>query len=96
MSIFFAARAQIAIAGIFAGLTFFINAFMGAWLVLPLGCIVMSLIWRQRISISQMLPQAVVGLIAYALLTAPVAHNILSNPDFGRNVGIPLFGVISS
>ena len=48
LAIFFAARAQIAIACIFAGLTFFLNAFMGAWLVLPLGCIVISLIWRQR------------------------------------------------
>lgn len=96
LAIFFAARAQIAIACIFAGLTFFLNAFMGVWLVLPLGCIVISLIWRQKISISQMLPQAVIGLIAYALLTAPVAYNILSNPDFGGNVGFDYSGYLRS
>jgi hypothetical protein len=87
LAIYFAARAQIVAAVVCAGLTFFINAFMGVWLVLPLVGIVASLIRRRVIATDRLFIQLMLGGIGYAILTAPVAYNILSNPDFGKSLG---------
>ena len=86
LAIYFAARAQIAVAIVCAGLTFFINAFMGVWLVLPLVGIVASLIWRRGIATDRLLAQLIIGGMGYVILAAPVAYNILSSPDFGKIV----------
>ena len=87
LAVYFAARARIAAAVVCAGLTFFINAFMGVWLVLPLAGVVASLIWRRVIAVDRLLIQLMLGGIGYAILAAPVAYNILSNPDFGKGFG---------
>jgi hypothetical protein len=87
LAIYFAARAQIVAAVVCAGLTFFINAFMGVWLVLPLVGIVASLIWRRVIATDRLFIKLMLGGIVYAILAAPVAYNILSNPDFGKSFG---------
>ena len=87
LAIYFAARAQIVAAVVCAGLTFFINAFMGVWLVLPFAAIVALLIWRRVITIDRLFIQLTLGAIGYAILAAPVAYNILSNPDFGKSLG---------
>lgn len=86
LAIYFAARAQIAVAIAFAGLTFFINAFMGVWLVLPLACIVATLLWQGRIGLMRLPMRLAIGGIVSAALAAPVLINILSNADFGKNV----------
>jgi hypothetical protein len=86
LAIYFAARAEIAIAVVFAGLTFFINAFMGVWVVLPLASVVASLLWRGRIGIRRLSAQLAVGGTLSAVLAAPVLINIFSNPDFGKAV----------
>ncbi len=87
LAIYFAVSARIAMAVVFAGLTFFINPFMGAWLALPLIGIFASLFRRQRIGGRQLLAQLTIGGIGYAILATPVVSNILSNSDFGRRAG---------
>jgi hypothetical protein len=83
-AISFAVRGRIAIATIWAGATFFVNAFMGVWLVAPLGAIVASLLVRGKIAIRSLLFQMTAGGLAAAAFAAPVLYNIFSNPDFGK------------
>jgi hypothetical protein len=80
----FAVRGRVAIATIWAGVTFFVNAFMGVWLIAPLGAIIASLLMRGKIAIRPLLLQMAAGGFVAAAFAAPVVFNILSNPDFGR------------
>jgi hypothetical protein len=77
-------RGQIALLAIWSGATFFINAFMGVWLLAPIGAVIALLLIRRRIALGSLLSQVAIGAIACAALAAPVISNVISNPDFGK------------
>jgi hypothetical protein len=86
LTIYFAARVQIAAAILCGGVTFFINAFMGVWLIAPVAAIIVWLLVQREIIVAQLWRQVLIGGIGSALLAIPVLHNVLSNPDFGMKL----------
>jgi hypothetical protein len=68
------------------GATCFLNAFMGVWAAVPLILIAALLIARREIGWPVLLRRITIGLIPFALFTAPVVQVILSNPAFGKPV----------
>ena len=71
------------IAFLFNGAVFLINAFFAIWNAIPLGLIILFLLFTRRITISKMLIEGAVGLLLFAALSYPVASNILANPELG-------------
>ena len=60
-----------AIAFLFNGAVFFINAFFAIWNALPLGLIILFLLFTRRITISKLLIEGAVGLLLFAALSYP-------------------------
>jgi hypothetical protein len=84
VAIALAIRGRIALAGVAAGVVFFINAFMGVWILAPLAAIAGLLLWQRKIGIAGLSVQALAGGAGYALLAFPIVWNVLGNPDFGK------------
>ena len=82
-TLYFAIRGRMAIAFLFNGAVFFINAFFAIWNALPLGLIILFLLFTRRITISKLLIEGAVGLLLFAALSYPVVSNILANPELG-------------
>jgi hypothetical protein len=82
-TLYFAIRGRLAIAFLFNGAVFFINAFFAVWNAIPLGLIIVFLLFTRRISIPKMLIEGAVGLLLFAALSYPVVSNIMANPEFG-------------
>src|SRR5208283_1246175 len=82
-TLYFAIRGRLAIAFLFNGAVFFINAFFAVWNAIPLGLIIVFLLFTRRITISKMLIEGAVGLLLFAALSYPVVSNIMANPEFG-------------
>jgi hypothetical protein len=72
-----------AIAFLFNGAVFFINAFFAIWNALPLGLIILFLLFTRRITISKLLIEGAVGLLLFAAVSYPVVSNILANLELG-------------
>jgi hypothetical protein len=88
LTLYFAARGRFAEALTLNGVTFFINAFMAIWTIIPLGMIAALLLWRRELAVRSFLLRLGVGLIAGGLFALPVLWNIASNPDVGTNAGV--------
>lgn len=86
LAIYFAAKRRYVGTMTLVGLTFFINAFMAVWLVLPIGCMAVSQLVRGQISLKVLCRDVLLGLVPCLLLTLPVLANILGNPEFGRPI----------
>ena len=81
-----AARRQVLLASTLNGLTFFINAFVGIWNVVPLAIIFGAQLRNGAIEWRTLARQGVLGMALAAILMFPVLRNIFSNPDFGRPI----------
>lgn len=81
LAIFFAVKARFDAALIFAGATFFINAFMGIWVLAPLMFIAIAILRNEETSRRSLLSQTIVGAIGFAAFAAPILYNALSNPE---------------
>jgi hypothetical protein len=88
LTFYFAAKGRFAEALTLSGLTFFINAFMAIWTILPLGLIAASLLWRRELQIRSFLFRVGAGFILGGLFTLPVLGNIIRNPEVGASAGI--------
>lgn len=79
------ARRRVTIAFAMNGVTFFINAFIAVWTAVPMAFILWFQ-WREgKWRLPTLLLHAVAGLAIFALLAAPVIHNIRINP-YGASV----------
>ena len=87
-TLYFAARGRFAEALALNGVTFFINAFMAIWTIIPLGMIAALLLWRRELAVRAFLLRLGGGLVIGGLFALPVLWNIISNPDFGAHIGI--------
>ncbi|WP_413989775.1 hypothetical protein ACMDCR_28105 [Labrys okinawensis] len=86
-----AARGRITAAFVMNGLTFFLNAFVAVWTVVPLLFIICTQ-WRQgRWTLRSLSKPAALGLAGAAFLAAPVVYNIMTNP---YTEATPAFGYI--
>ena len=81
IAIYFSIRSRFTAALFWTGATFFVNAFMGVWLAPVLLLIAITLLQERKIEIRTLLRQAVPGTAIAALFAAPIAYNILSNPE---------------
>jgi hypothetical protein len=88
LTLYFAARGRFAEALTLNGVTFFINAFMAIWMIIPLGMIAALLLWRRELAVRSFLLRLGGGLIVGGLFALPVLWNIVSNPDAGANAGV--------
>jgi hypothetical protein len=88
LTLYFAVRGRFAEALTLNGVTFFINAFMAIWTIIPLGMIAASLLWRRELAVRSFLLRLGCGLIGGGLFAFPVLWNIVSNPDAGANAGV--------
>lgn len=79
-----AARARLTTALALAGATFFCNAFMGMWGLAVLGAMTLWLVGGGVVRPVEAAKRLALGAPIFAILAAPVALAILSNPDFGR------------
>lgn len=78
-----AARRRLAVALALNGVTFFINAFIAVWNLVPLGLIVATLLARRHLAPGPALRQGLAGLLAFGLAAAPVVAAVRDNPAFG-------------
>jgi hypothetical protein len=83
ISLYFAARGRLTAAFGVNGAVFFVNAFIAVWNALPLGMIVLYLLYTQQINWRKAVIDGIVGLVVFFVLAAPVVWNILTNPEFG-------------
>lgn len=88
LTFYFAARGRFAEALTLNGITFFINAFMAIWTIIPLGMIAALLLWRRELEVRSFLRRLGGGLIVGGLFALPVLRNIVSNPDAGAKAGV--------
>lgn len=88
LTLYFAARGRFTEALTLNGVTFFINAFMAIWTIIPLGMIAASLLRRRELAVRSFLLHLGGGLIVGGLFALPVLWNIVSNPDAGANAGV--------
>lgn len=88
LTLYFAARGRFAEALALNGVTFFINAFMAIWTIIPLGIIATLLLSRRELTVRSFLLRLSGGLIIGGLFALPVLWNIASNPDLGANIGV--------
>jgi FAD binding domain len=88
-AIYCAARTNIAAAVACAGLTFFINAFMGVWLILPLASVMAMLVRRGDIGVSQLLHLAILweqlSALAFIVSVANATKEGHQSAKLGRN-----------
>lgn len=78
-----AARGRFAAALAWTGAAFFMNAFMGVWNLLPLGMMAAVGLACGEIGWRDCARSFMAGGLVFALFAAPVAANVLANPDFG-------------
>jgi hypothetical protein len=83
ISLYFAYRGRLTAAFGFNGAVFFVNAFIAVWNALPLGMIVLYLLFVQQVHWRKAAIDGAIGLLVFFMLSAPVIWNVLSNPDFG-------------
>jgi hypothetical protein len=88
LTLYFAARGRFAEALTLNGVTFFINAFMAIWTIIPLGIMAALLLWRRELALRAFLLRVGGGLIIAGLFALPVLWNIVSNPDADTNAGV--------
>ncbi|WP_238296487.1 hypothetical protein, partial [Methylobacterium soli] len=82
----FAARGRLTAAFALNGAVFFLNAFMAVWNALPLGLIMIGLVRRREVASRIVLRRALLGLLPFSALAAPVVSLVLNNPTYGRPV----------
>jgi hypothetical protein len=68
------------------GLVFFLNAFIGVWDAAMVAAVTLAMVLKSEISWREVWLKGSIGTLLAALLTAPVIHNILTNPDFGTRI----------
>jgi hypothetical protein len=88
LTFYFAVRGRFAEALALNGVTFFINAFMATWTVLPLGLIAVSQLSRREVAFYPLLLRIGTGLVLGGVLALPVLWNIAANPDLGAKAGV--------
>lgn len=77
----FALRRRYGYAAVATCATFFLNAFMAVWMVLPLILLVAHQLSSGELSVGRLLTDGVVGSLLGAVLLAPPLINIIGNPE---------------
>jgi hypothetical protein len=84
LALFFCARRRFAAMLVALGATFFINAFMAVWLVLPLGLMTLKSLRDGTTDLRSVVRQSAVGLVPFLILAFPVSYALVTNPELGR------------
>lgn len=83
ITLYFAVRGRLIPAFAVNGAAFFVNAFIAVWNALPIGMILLFLLFTQQINGRKAVIDGAIGLVVFFVLSAPIVSNILSNPEFG-------------
>ncbi len=81
-----AAQSRFTLALSFAGVTFFLNAFMGVWCAVPVAALALVQLMRKEIAFRSLVLQAIPGLLIFGALASVVVKSVLANPEFGAPV----------
>ena len=84
LALYFCARGRFVETFAALGATFFINAFMAAWLALPLSLISLKRLHDGKTDLRSMIRQCLLGLVPLAIFAAPVCYAIVTNPEIGK------------
>lgn len=83
LALYCAATGRVGVALAAVGATFFCNAFMGVWTVVPVLAIFGLELRRGELTLRPALRQGVGGAAAALAFAAPVVLNVVQNPEFG-------------
>jgi hypothetical protein len=82
IAIYYVLRARPAAAVVWVGITFFINIFMAAWLLVPFAALAAVDLAAGRLQPRPLLRELLRAGAVFCLLAAPVLVNLVSNPEF--------------